>query len=446
VPVRIGQRYRDRYEVQRPIGEGAFAHVYRAHDLQGGRDVALKVLKDPYLTVKDVVERFQREVFAVASISSPHVVALYDFGISDDDFYIATEFVEGPSLREVMRRRVWTAMDVYVIVGQIAHALDAAHKQDIVHRDLKPENVLLVERPGGVWQVKVLDFGFAKLPELERKLGLEPLTRAGTCFGTPQYLSPEQIRGRPLDGGADLFALGVVAYEMLGERRPWDGEDAREVMLAVINRPPPPITRMHPTLQPRIEEVNAFLRRALAKDRAERPSDAPAFFRELGTALFGARIPEMPGATPETPLDSVSSQSIELRLDDSRLRADRTEVNPTVDDDRLTRPFITERSARRGVPNDTIRSPALESEKIIVDRSEGIPIFVGSGGERVKTLQSGYLPNVDEPRRPVSQKLPQVAPRLPSFNRRPSSWRGVVIFLIMLAVAAGAFWLGRNFK
>ena len=451
MPVRIGQRYRDRYDVQRRIGEGAFAHVYRAHDAQGGRDVALKVLKDPYLTVKDVVERFQREVFAVASISSPHVVALYDFGISDDDFYIATEFVEGPSLREIMRARAWSASDVHVIVGQIAHALDAAHKQDIVHRDLKPENVLLVERPGGVWQVKVLDFGFAKLPELERKLGLEPLTRKGTCFGTPQYLSPEQIRGRSLDGGADLFALGVIAYEMLGGRRPWDGDDPREVMMAVLNRLPPPIAKLHASMQPRLEEVNRFLLRALGKDRAERPADAPEFFRELGTALFGTSVPELPGATPVGPLDSVSSQSIELHV---VARADQTEVNETVDDDRKTRQFVTERPQRRGVPNDTIRSPAFdstsqESEKIIVDRSEDIPIFVAQGG-RPKTLPSGYLPSLDEspPRGPDSQKatLPLVAPRLPPLERRRSPWRSFVIFLVMVAVAAGAFWLGRNLK
>ncbi len=443
MPVRLGERYRDRYEVIERIGEGAFAHVYRARDLtNGGVDVALKVLKDPYLTVKDVVERFQREVFAVASISSPHVVGLTDFGISDEDFYIVMEFVKGPSLRELMRARPWTATDVHVIVGQIAHALAAAHAQDILHRDLKPENVVLVERPDG-WQVKVLDFGFAKLPELERKLGLEPLTRKGFLFGTPQYLSPEQIRGKPLDNGADLFALGVITYEMLAGKRPWDGEDAREVMRAVLDRLPPAVTALHETMAPRVVEVNKFLERVLAKERADRPKDAPQFFEELGRALFPGAVPEL-----RQHLDSVSSQSVKLYLTPQARRADQTEV--TVDDDRATIQFETgSDTQKRKAVNDTIKQPAFDSSKIIVDGGSDIPIYVasGAGGStgRAKSFQSGFHPAFPGRDRHGSDSqratLPRTAADPPASRAAVGRW--ALLAALMVAVAAVAFWLGR---
>ena len=226
-------RLKGRFEIMEQIGEGGFAIVYRAKETTTGKIVALKLLKDAYLKDAEVVERFRREVFAVASISSPYVVRMHDFGISGEEVFIAMEYVEGPTLREVVHERAWQPSDIHVVVGQIAQALAAAHRQNIVHRDLKPENVILVGDGGksGPRQVKVLDFGLAKLAELERKLELEPLTRAGMCFGTPQYMSPEQIQGKPIDGSADVYALGVMAYEMIAGLLPWDGADSREILL-----------------------------------------------------------------------------------------------------------------------------------------------------------------------------------------------------------------------
>jgi serine/threonine-protein kinase len=450
--IKIGERYHERYQVLARIGEGAFAHVYHARD-PSDRDLALKVLKDPFIGDKEIVERFQREVFAVASIDSPHVVRLSDFGLSGDDFFMVMEFVQGPTLREVMMARPWTATEIYVIVGQIAHALQAAHKKGIVHRDLKPENVMLVELAGGMWQVKVLDFGLAKLPELERALGLDSLTRRGQLFGTPQYLSPEQIRGKPLDGGADLFSLGVIAYEMLANRRPWDGpaDDPRDVMMCVLHKPPPPLGALHPTLQGRGDAIDAFLKRALAKDRAERPADAEAFFQQLGDALFGEARPELPGAAVEKPLEKVSSQSIELAIGrpPRKRRDDATEVD--VSDETL--PFVTERK------NDTVEQPAFQSrgpsEKIVVDEtaSSDIPIFVG----KTEKLRSGWyqLPPEVTAERPRarsatdSQRVtrPRSAMREPRhWKRRSRFWGRLVILLFMVGVAAAAFWLGRNWR
>ncbi|HWE28814.1 MAG TPA: serine/threonine-protein kinase [Polyangia bacterium] len=436
MPVRIGQRYKDRYEVVAHVGEGAFAHVFRARELSSGRDCALKVLKEEYSDNRDVIERFQREVFAIASISSPHVVSMLDFGIADTDreFFMVMEFVQGPTLRELLgRHEPWAPEDVLVVVGQVAHALMAAHKREIIHRDLKPENVMLVERSGS-FVAKVLDFGFAKLAELERTLELRPITRVGFCFGTPQYLSPEQIRGRPIDGGADLFALGVIAYEMLAGRRPWDGRDPREVMTAVLKTLPPPILTLHPSLMSRLEEVNRFLLRVLEKDRAARPRDAVAFFDELQDALFGgaaAARNALAGARPVSPIEDVTSRSIVVRPVTSSKRFDETEIDPA-------------RGERPAAPSssDTVRETAIESESI--------PIFVA------ERLDSQYLPplDVEEVRDDESGKstLPRGTAQIPKTAFAPppgprrSYARLVATVLIVMILLTAAFLAGRYLK
>ena len=150
-----------RFEVLEAVGEGGFARVYHARETTTGQKVALKVLKDGFQNDPEVMERFRREVFAVASIDSPHVVGLKDFGISGDEFFIAMEFVEGPTLRDVIEQMDWSADAIHGIVGQIANAIGSAHEQNIVHRDLKPENVMLVSGPNDTMFVKVLDFGLA---------------------------------------------------------------------------------------------------------------------------------------------------------------------------------------------------------------------------------------------------------------------------------------------
>ena len=433
MPVRVGQRYKDRYEVVAHVGEGAFAHVFRARELSSGRDCALKVLKEEYSETRDVIERFQREVFAIASVNSPHVVSMLDFGIADAEreFFMVMEFVQGPTLRELLgSHEPWAPADVLVVVGQIAHALMAAHKREIIHRDLKPENVMLVER-NGQFMAKVLDFGFAKLAELERTLELRPITRVGFCFGTPQYLSPEQIRGRPIDGGADLFALGVIAYEMLAGRRPWDGRDPSDVMRAVLKTLPPPILKLHPQLMGRLEEVNGFALRVLEKERAERPHDAVAFFDELQDALFGGKEEAksaLAGARPVTPIEDVTSRSIIIRPGSgSQQRFDETEIDP----------------ARREAPvpsSDTVRETAIDTGSI--------PIFVA------ERLDSQYLPpiEVEDARSDDSGRstLPRGTAQIPktAFIPKPRrSYAGTVAAaLIILILLTAAFLAGRYLK
>jgi serine/threonine-protein kinase len=268
------------------LGEGAFARVFRAREKSSGQESALKILKEHFAGDAEVIERFRREVFAVASIDSPHVVKLHDFGLSGAEAFIAMEYVQGPTLRELLRGRPWSAEATRVVIGQIAQALSAAHAQSIVHRDLKPENVILVRGSRGR-SVKVLDFGLAKLVGIERKLEIEPLTQAGMCFGTPQYMAPEQMKGRPASPSADLFALGVMAYEMLSGRLPWDGPDQKAVFRTVLTTPVPPLGTLHPTVEPQRGTLDRFFIEALAKKPEERQLDASAFYAAFEVALFG---------------------------------------------------------------------------------------------------------------------------------------------------------------
>jgi serine/threonine-protein kinase len=283
----------DRYKMQDRMGEGGFSRVFRGEERTTGRPVALKVLKSAFYDNLEVRERFQREVFAVASLSNPHIVGMYDFGLNDTNVYIAMEYVAGQTLREALQGEL-SISNRFSIVAQIAEAVAAAHARNVVHRDLKPENVKVVAQADGTLDVKVLDFGMAKLTELESRLELQPLTRVGICFGTPQYMSPEQIRGKLDDPSIDLFALAIMAYELISGRRPWDGSDPYEVMRAVLRLPAPLISQVvgasddAPLAEERLVALNAFFQRALAKSRADRPADAKSLVEDLERALFGA--------------------------------------------------------------------------------------------------------------------------------------------------------------
>jgi serine/threonine-protein kinase len=277
----------DRFELLQQLGEGGFARVWKAREKTSGRTVALKLLKESLRADAEVIERFRREIFAVATIDSPYVVRMIDFGVAAADSFLAMEFVEGTSLRELLVGQPWSPGDVQIVVGQVCQALAAAHAVGIIHRDLKPENIMLVPSKDGTHHVKVLDFGFAKLVDLERKLELEPITQVGFCFGTPQYMAPEQMQGRPVAPSVDLFAAAVITYEMIAGRLPWDGPNARDIFTSVLTTPVPPIMRAHKTLT-RLAQVNELLAAALARKAALRPASAEALFSALESALFGA--------------------------------------------------------------------------------------------------------------------------------------------------------------
>jgi serine/threonine-protein kinase len=416
--------YRDRFQVIAEVGEGGFARVLRAREVATGRTVALKVLKDKFLADAEVVERFRREAFAFASVSSPHVVKMYDFGVTGAEVYIAMEFVEGPTLRDVLYDRLWTVGDIHLVIGQIAEALAAAHRQQVVHRDLKPENVILVAGPKDARTVKVLDFGLAKLAGLERKLELEPLTRAGMCYGTPQYMAPELIQGKPVDRAVDIYALGVMTYELLSGSLPWDGPDAREVLLAVASTPPPPIARAHPSVT-RLSEVNAFLQRALAKDKKHRPGDAATFFRELELALIGERKKKSSG---DAVFADVVSAAIKLtapkKEDDTFVDSEPTTERTSVDVRRNRRLHSSWMESLAGVP--ALPPPPTGPRPL--------PTAQPFDAESAPTMQM-------QSRRVITgQVRPAKMPR-----RRPTWLVPVLIVLALLGLAVGVgYFFGRQ--
>src|SRR5262245_271605 len=224
------------YEIIAPLGAGGMGEVYRARDSRLHRDVAVKVLPASVANDPDRRARFEREARAVAALSHPNILAIFDFALADGTAYAVTELLDGETLREHLGSAlpVRRAVD---IAAQIARGLAAAHGKGIVHRDLKPENVFLLSDG----QVKILDFGLAKAITGERAEAAETVagTDPGTVLGSVGYMAPEQIRGHSVDARTDLFSLGAILYEMLAGRYAFRRETAAETMTAILKEDPP---------------------------------------------------------------------------------------------------------------------------------------------------------------------------------------------------------------
>jgi len=254
------------YEILAPLGAGGMGEVYRARDGRLERDVALKVLPAEVASRPERLERFQREARAVAALNHPNIVTLHSMEESEGVRFLTMELVEGQTLATLLGSRGLPVSRALDLVIPLAEALVAAHERGIVHRDLKPSNIM-VTREG---RVKVMDFGLAKLfpadsdAELSRAATLDALVSSpGTVVGTAPYMSPEQLRGAPVDARTDLFAFGVVLYELLAGRRPFDGITTADVMSAILRQEPDPLDALRPDIPPHLARI---LRRCLAKD------------------------------------------------------------------------------------------------------------------------------------------------------------------------------------
>jgi eukaryotic-like serine/threonine-protein kinase len=260
-----------RYKLVCRVGSGGMADVWLAEDAQLGRRVALKLLHRRFVTDEQFVERFRQEASHAAGLQHPNIVQVYDRGSWDGAYYIAMEYVEGPTLKEIVRERgalpSTLAADVVV---QILRAARYAHKHGIVHRDLKPQNVILDEEG----RVKVTDFGIARA-------GASEMTETGAIMGTAQYLSPEQAQGLAVDSRADLYAIGVILWELLTGRVPFDAESAVTIALKHVSEPPVPPAELVPTIP---AAMDAVVLRALAKDPADRYQNADDFIADLQAA------------------------------------------------------------------------------------------------------------------------------------------------------------------
>ncbi len=263
-----------RYRVLSRLGSGGMADVYCAEDLQLGRKVALKLLYRRFAEDSEFVERFRREASSAAGLQHPNVVGVYDRGEEDGTQYIAMEYLDGRTLKDIVRDEgplnPGRAVD---LVEQVLRAARFAHKRGIIHRDLKPHNVIVDSED----RAKVTDFGIALA-------GVSDMTETGSIMGTAQYLSPEQAQGQPVDARSDLYSVGIMLYELLTGRVPFDGDSAVSIALKQVSAQPEPPSHLNPAVTPALERA---VLRALAKDPDDRPADADAFIRELEAARTG---------------------------------------------------------------------------------------------------------------------------------------------------------------
>jgi serine/threonine protein kinase len=220
----IGAVVGERYRIVSRIGVGGMGAVYRAEHTMMRRDLAIKVLLTELGGREEFARRFEREAESASRLAHPNIITVTDFGRTPDGLpFLAMEFLAGDSLTSAIKQGPLSRERALGIIRQILRALDHAHAAGIVHRDLKPDNIMLVERDGQRDVVKILDFGIAKVTQPAS--GHEALTQAGVIFGTPEYLSPEQALGESVDARADLYAAGVILFEMLAGRRPFESED-----------------------------------------------------------------------------------------------------------------------------------------------------------------------------------------------------------------------------
>jgi len=274
-----------RYRLLEKLGEGGMAVVWKAQDTALGRVVALKVLRPQYASDPDFVARFRREAQAAANLAHPNIVNVYDIGEADGQPFIVMEYVDGRNLKEIIREEgalpVVRALDLAI---QTAVAVAHAHRAGIVHRDLKPQNILVTRED----QVKVTDFGIA------RALGTASATQTGVVLGTAHYLAPEQALGEPATPASDVYALGVVLYEMLAGQPPFEAENSMGVVMKHIREEPIPVQQRNPHVP---DSVAAIIAHAMAKDPTERYADAGALavalreVREWGEQVTGVQEP-----------------------------------------------------------------------------------------------------------------------------------------------------------
>ena len=273
----IDRLFDNRYRITRKLGAGGMANVYLATDEELGRRVAIKILNERHANDDQFVERFRREAKNAAGLSHPNVVSIYDRGESEGTYYIAMEYIEGRTLKDLILTRGPSPVAIAIdYTRQVLHALRFAHRNGIVHRDIKPHNVI-VDNEG---RVKVADFGIARA-------GASQMTEAGSIVGTAQYLSPEQARGAPVDQTSDLYSVGIMLYELLTGEVPFTGDTPVEIAMKHLSQTPQPPSRLRPELP---DDLDYVVLRALAKDPSERYPDAGEMDADLDRVARGLGV------------------------------------------------------------------------------------------------------------------------------------------------------------
>ncbi len=274
----IGRVFDDRYEVVRKLGSGGFADVFLANDRLLGRQVALKVLSSRYAHDEQFVERFRREASSAAGLNHPNIVQIYDRGEAEGTYYIAMEYLEGRSLKEIIVKYAPLSPELLVSISvQIVEALRFAHRRDVIHRDIKPQNII-IDNEG---RVKVTDFGIA------RAGSASTMTEAGSILGTAHYFSPEQAQGQPVEAASDLYSLGVVMFEMATGGLPFDGENPVSIAMKHVHDLPATPRSINPLVP---ENLEAVILRALGKRPVDRYLTAQAMLDDLRRVQEGQPV------------------------------------------------------------------------------------------------------------------------------------------------------------
>ena len=293
----MAQPYGSRYEIVDKIARGGMADVFRAHDLLLDRPVALKVLFPELSTSETFVERFRREATAAANLSHPNIVSVYDWGRSENSYYIVMELIDGDTLGSLIRSRGKLEFDyAAAIAADVASALNYAHRHGVIHRDVKPGNVLIAEDG----HVKVADFGIA-----QAQTANEDLTQTGSVMGTATYISPEQAEGKALDGRSDVYSLGVVLYEMLAGVPPFTGDSTVSVALKQVNEQAVPLSKLRNDVPIALEDIVA---KAMRKDPTQRYESA----QDLRSDLLRYIQRRPVEATRAVGIGSVSSEATSM--------------------------------------------------------------------------------------------------------------------------------------
>jgi eukaryotic-like serine/threonine-protein kinase len=304
----IGATLDGKYRIDSRISQGGMGTVYRATHVLMDHVCAVKVLHDSMMTDPSAIPRFQREAKAAARIRHQNAISVMDFGITSDKIvYLVMEYFEGQSLREVLERQGPLSLErTAYIIEHASTALQVAHDLGIVHRDIKPDNIMVRTTPTGVEEVKVLDFGIAKLKDMSG--GTEKLTNAGMVIGTPNYLSPEQCRAAELDARSDIYSLGIVSYELLSGTCPFSAPTPLAVAMMHTTEAPPALGEKVPGLPKAVEDV---VLKALAKKPKDRPQTAIEFAEMFTAAAYGIELP--PAQTSGTSRLVTGSHAMRVR-------------------------------------------------------------------------------------------------------------------------------------
>jgi serine/threonine protein kinase len=292
-----------RYEIVKELGRGTMGVVYQAHDPQIDRMVALKVLRPDRVVSQDFVLRFLREAKAIGRISHPNIVTVYDVGQDHGTIYIAMEYLEGRPLNEVIKGRTVPVEETVGQCVQVAEALGYAHRQGIIHRDIKPSNIILT--PDN--RIKLTDFGIARIEDPDAA----QQTQAGDILGTPVYMAPEQVMGQKADGRTDLYALGVIAYEMVAGKRPFGGGNIAAIFRSITHEPPEDPMNIGSLDNRALADL---ILKSLSKDPANRFQNGEAMAAALNRCMDASAHPFPELTIPRQPTSASNKRGLAIAI------------------------------------------------------------------------------------------------------------------------------------